>query len=55
MENPQNLGVAISLGKSLDFVHACSNVYMDLGSLRFVVAELHMLKMWDVDVIQGMD
>ncbi|XP_057775390.1 uncharacterized protein LOC130994361 [Salvia miltiorrhiza] len=51
----QDMRISSPIGGVTTVTHVCSNLDLNIGSLKVVANNLHVIPMWDVDLILGMD
>ncbi|XP_057789584.1 uncharacterized protein LOC131006432 [Salvia miltiorrhiza] len=51
----QDMRISSPIGGVTTVTHVCSNLDLNIRSLKVVVNNLHVIPIWDVDVILGMD
>ena len=54
-EVKHKMRVSSPVGGLIDITRTCSNVEFNMGNLRLVAHNLHVMLMWSVDIILGMD
>ncbi|XP_057775173.1 uncharacterized protein LOC130994159 [Salvia miltiorrhiza] len=54
-QDKNEMGVMTPLGKGITTKHTCHNLDFELGPLKMTAKCLHLMPMWDVDIILGMD
>ena len=54
-ETSESMSVATPSGEAMNTRRMCLNLELTLGSLVLPIDRLYVLRMWDVDVILGMD